>query len=109
MQTYGMDRSEHGRRLKSAMAQHEDIDRQAVADYVGRSARTVTNWTSGKILPSTEERRKLRELLGDYDAEGDAVEVAVRSSGLVPFRQSRVIACYQEQLHEQEREGSVAG
>lgn len=83
------------------------LDRQVVADAAGVKPRTVTNWTSGTTMPSATERSALRQLLGDYDNPGDAVEVAVRSSDLHEWRQDAVLSFYKRNLHEQR--GEVAG
>lgn len=98
-----MNKAEHGELLARAI-RVQGHSRTAVADWANVKPRTVTNWTSGQTMPSERERDALRALLGPYDSEGDAVEVAVRSSSLAPFRQTRVVAYYQEQLHEQARE-----
>lgn len=97
-----MEKDEHARLLARAI-RVRGLDRSTVANYANVKPRTVTNWTSGTTFPSERERDRLRSLLGPYDSEGDAVEVAVRMSGLEPFRQTRVILAYQEQLYEQER------
>lgn len=101
-----MDKAEHGRRLKGAMAAQAK-DRQVVADYTGVKVRTVTNWTSGATMPSDTERAALRRLLGAYDDPGDPVEVAVRQSELQEWRQDAVLSTYKRNLHEQR--GEVAG
>lgn len=100
-----MDKEVHGPLLKAAMAR-KGYGRAVVADYVNVNERTVTNWTTAATMPSARELTKLRELLGNYDAEGDPVEVALAASGLADFRRSRVLSVYQEQLHEQGREGA---
>ena len=98
-----MHKGEHGDRLKAAMARRR-LDRQTVADAAGVKPRTVTNWTSGTTMPSDSERLALRRLLGDYDNPGDPVEVAVRSSELVGWRQNAVISEYQRHQFEQQRD-----
>lgn len=98
-----MNKAEHGPLLKAAMARRS-FGREVVADYVGVNKRTVTNWTTGATMPSEQERESLRRMLGPYDTQGDPVEVALAMSGLTDFRRSRVLAVYQEQLHEQRRE-----
>lgn len=101
-----MDKAEHGRRLKGAMATQAK-GRDLVADYTGVKVRTVTNWTSGATMPSDKERAALRRLLGNYDDPGDPVEVAVRQSELREWRQDAVLSVYKRNLHEQRSE--VAG
>lgn len=98
-----MDKREHGSRLKAAMASRR-YDRQVIADATGVQLRTVTNWTSGATMPSAAERVTLRKLLGEYDAMGDQVEIAVRSSELHEWRQDSVLSFYKKNLHEQRGE-----
>lgn len=101
-----MDKAEHARRLKGAMAS-QGKSRQVVADYTGHKTRTVTNWTRGETMPDDTTRAALRRLLGAYDDPGDPVEVAVRQSELTEDRQYDVVGYYKRRLREQ-REG-VAG
>lgn len=98
-----MDKREHGSRLKAAMASRR-YDRQVIADATGVRPRTVTNWTSGATMPSAAERMALRQLLGEYDATGDQVELAVRASELREWRQDAVLSFYKRNLHEQRGE-----
>ena len=100
-----MDKAEHGRRLKAAMSR-AGKDRQAISDALDVGPRTVTNWTSGTTMPTPAQRDVLRKVLGRYDDEGDPVEVAVRGSELVEWRQDTVIGFYKRNLHEQ-REGAT--
>lgn len=98
-----MDKAEHGRRLKAAMAR-KGYDRTAVANWVNVKPRTVTNWTSGSTLPTAMQREALRKALGPYDEAGDPVELAVRGSSLIKWRQDAVITEYERHRHEQHRE-----
>lgn len=98
-----MDKQEHGSRLKAAMSLHR-LGREAIADKAGVTARTVTNWTRGETMPSELERSLIRELVGNYDAEGDPVEAAVRASRLTEDRQYVVLGTYKRQLREQDDE-----
>lgn len=100
-----MDKREHGVRLKAAMAAKR-LNRQVVADATGVKERTVTNWTSGATMPSARELGALRLLLGEYDAAGDPVEVAIRGSELVEWRQDAVLSFYKRNLHEQRAEAA---
>lgn len=99
----GMDKAEHGRLLKAAMAR-KGHDRAAIAEWTDVKPRTVTNWTSGSTEPNSAQKEALRRLLGPYDQAGDAVELALRASSLVKWRQDRVISEYERQVHEQRRE-----
>ena len=97
----GMEKEEHGRRLKTAMASKR-YGREVIADATGRDVRTVTNWTAGRTMPSDAERIVLRRLLGDYDDPGDPVEIAIRGSRLTEDRQYGVLAYYKRELREQD-------
>jgi transcriptional regulator with XRE-family HTH domain len=101
-----MDKTEHGQRLRAAMAAN-GRDREFVADATGRGVRTVTNWTSGETMPSDRERAALRKLFPGYDTPGDPVEIAVRGSELTEDRQDTVLGFYKRQLREQ-RESAVS-
>lgn len=98
-----MDKVEHGLRLKAAMGRR-NLSRTDVADYMDVRERTVTNWTSGRTKPTEGEIQRLTDLLGPYAADGDPVELAVRSSRLVEWRQDTVIGFYKRNLHEQGEE-----
>lgn len=98
-----MDKAEHGRRLKAAMA-GKGSSRQDVAMAVNVDPRTVTNWTSGATLPSDAQRAALRRLFGSYDAAGDPVLVALGQSELVEWRQDAVRSIYRRHLAEQQEE-----
>lgn len=80
------------------------LGREAVADATGVKPRTVTNWTSGKTMPEPSEREALRRLLPGYDSLGDPVEVALRGSELVEWRQDAELSVYKRNLHEQRAE-----
>lgn len=98
-----MDKSGHGKRLKQAMTDR-GISRNTLADVLGVDVKTVTNWRSGTTMPSETYRALLRQVFGPYDAAGDQVEVAVRSSELVEWRQDAVLSVYKRNLHEQRNE-----
>lgn len=102
----GMEKAEHARRLRAAIATSDRWDRQALADYLGRSYRTVSNWVSETkpMLPSDQDRGKLRALFPGYDQLGDPVEVALRQSELHEWRQDAVLSVYKRNLHEQREE-----
>lgn len=83
------------------------IRARTLADAVGVNPRTVSNWTSRKhpTMPGHEDRAKLRRVLGNYEAAGgDPVEVAVRRSQLVDWRQDAVMSFYRRNLAEQRAE-----
>lgn len=101
LQPVGIEKQEHGRRLREAIGRRPDVDRQVVADATGVKPRTVTNWTSGETMPTLAQREMLRGLLGDYDADGDAVEVALANSELTEDRRYAVLSVYKRHLREQ--------
>lgn len=103
-----MNKEQHAEALRRAIAEKR-LSRAVVADYAEVGERTVTNWTTAKTMPSDRERVRLRELLGDYEATagGDAVEMAVRRSQLIEWRQDAVISTYKKHLYEQAREEAV--
>lgn len=101
-----MDKQEHGQRLKAAMASR-GLGRERIAGLLDVATRTVTNWTSGKTMPSDAERVKLRETLGPYDSPGDPVEVALSQSELIDWRRDEVRATYRRNLHEQRSMGQT--
>lgn len=99
-----MDKQQHGRDLKTAMAR-QGLNRQAIADLTGVKTRTVTNWTSGTTMPSARELEILETVLGHYAVGGlDPVESAIRRSLLIKWRQDSVISTYERNLYEQTRE-----
>lgn len=104
--SYGMNKEEHGRRLREAMAS-TGKSRTDVADVLGANVKTVTNWRSGSTMPSAADRELLRRLFPGYDAAGDPVEVALRGSELVEWRQDAVLSTYKRNLHEQRGETAV--
>lgn len=101
-----MNKQEHGELLAKAMGER-GVGRQEVADRTGVAPRTVTNWTSGATMPSERERAILRQMVGDYERPGDAVERAIRISGLDEWRQDAVLSFYKRNLHEQAGERAV--
>lgn len=98
-----MDKAEHGRRLKSAMAAR-GFTREQIADATGVNVRTVTNWTTGKTSTPEMNKATLRRMLGEYDSTGDPVEVALSHSELTDWRQDAVRSAYRRHLHEQRSE-----
>lgn len=104
----GMEKEEHAKRLRQAMAR-TGTSRVVIADLVGKTTRTVTNWTTGHAMPDPADRAKLRRLLGDYDDPGDPVELAVRNSRLTEDRQYVVLGTYKRQLREQDEDEGRRG
>lgn len=95
-----MEKEDHAPKLRQAMAR-KGKSRTDVADAVGHTVRTVTNWTAGVTMPSDRDLAILRHMLGPYDEPGDPVEVAVRSSRLTDDRQHVVLGVYKRELREQ--------
>lgn len=100
------DKRTHGQQLSQAM-DAQAKGRKAIADLLGVNVRTVTNWTTGRTMPTEGEKTILRAELGNYDAPGDLVESAIRRSGLVEWRQDAVISEYKRHLYDQGREQAV--
>lgn len=100
-----MDKQEHAEMLRRAI-EESTHDRQAIADAVDRSYRTVGNWISptSPTMPNAAERKVLRTILGDYDHPGDGVERAIKKSELVDWRQDAVLSVYKKNLREQREE-----
>lgn len=100
------EKLEHAKRLRKAIANSDEYSRRDVALATHREYRTVSNWLSltKPTMPSERERAILRRMFPGYDSSGDPVEVAVRSSELVKWRQDAVISKYEQHLHEQRRE-----
>lgn len=94
----------YGQRLAAARKRHGFKTQDSLADAVGVVGKTIRNYETGKTFPDLATREKLRDLLGAFDAAGDQVEVAVRQSALVEWRQDDTIAHYKRHLYEQARE-----
>ena len=84
-------------------------DRTTVVDATGVAVRTVTNWTTGKTMPSNTERASLRRLFPGYDEPGDPVEVAIMSSELTEDRKYALVGNYKRMLREQAEGTQAAG
>lgn len=95
-----MDKVEHGRRLREAMASRQET-RAGVSEALNVAQRTVTNWTTGQTMPSDSQRALLRRLFPGYDDQGDPVEVAVLHSELTEDRQYFLLSTYKRLLREQ--------
>ncbi|HKY57635.1 MAG TPA: hypothetical protein VJL80_06325 [Aeromicrobium sp.] len=103
-----MEKAEHAARLRAAMAAR-GADRTTVVDATGVAVRTVTNWTTGKTMPSNTERASLRRLFPGYDEPGDPVEVAIMSSELTEDRKYALVGNYKRMLREQAEGTQAAG
>lgn len=97
----------HAKLLRDAIA-GDPARRSLVMDATGRGYRTVGNWISrtSPTMPSEKEKQAIRDVLGDYDAEGDAVERAVFASELTVDRAYEVVGFYQRQLRLQREEAA---
>ena len=93
-----------GERLKAARKGAGYKSQQALADDLGVSDRLVRMWETDERLPPPDKLLRLRTLVGEFDAAGDPVEVAVRQSPLVEWRQDETISHYKRHLYEQARE-----
>jgi hypothetical protein len=78
----------------------------ALAEAVGVSTRSVTNWISptDPKMPRETENEQLRELLPGYSDGGDGVVASITRSELAPWRRAALVAAYLRHLHEQLRE-----
>lgn len=102
-----MDATEHGRLLKTAMARR-GMSRDDLASLVEVGVRTVTNWTTGKTMPSDTDRAKLANVFPDYAAAGDPIEVAVMTSEeLTEDRKYVLLGTYKRLLREQDEGGQA--
>lgn len=101
-----MDKAEHARLLREAIATSRQYDRNSVADQTGKGYRTVSNWISEKepTMPRDEDLVVLRRMFPGYDEAIDPVERAVRGSRLTEDRQYDVIGFYKRQLRQQDEE-----
>lgn len=99
------EKQAHGRRLVIAMAR-KPIDNAALADLLNVDKKTIGNWRSGRTMPPADQQINLETILGNYNAEGDPVEVAVRGSELDEWRQDAVMSFYKRNLHEQRAEAA---
>jgi hypothetical protein len=109
-----MDRAEeaaeHAAHLRRAIAL-AGLNNGELAVALGVSVRTIVNWTSrsNPTMPSGRIQEQLRQLLPGYADHGDPVEVAIGRADLASFRRSKLLAMYQELLHEQAREDKATG
>lgn len=99
-----MNESTYGSRLQAARKAAGYRSQQALGDLVGKSGKMIRNYETGKNMPPPDVRAQLRRLLGNFDADGDEVEVAIAKSELVDWRQDAVRSVYRRNLAEQ-REG----
>jgi hypothetical protein len=99
--------SEHAVALRRALAV-SGVTQDAVANALGIHKRTVVNWMSRTqpTMPSEVHQEQLNRLFPGYANQGDPVEAAIMNSELPAFRRSKVLAAYQEQLHEMAREAA---
>lgn len=97
-----------GARLQAARKRAGIKSQEALGDLVGVSGKTIRNYETNKTRPDTPILDALRRRLGNFDAEGDAVEVAIANSELIDWRKDAVRSAYRKNLAEQ-REGRAAG
>lgn len=96
-----MDDVEYGERLQVAR-KAKGWTQAELGDVIGRSSRMVREYETGRRPVETALRDEIRRHLGDFDAEGDPVELAVKRTRLVEWRKSDVITTYQRHLFEQD-------
>lgn len=95
-----------GQRLQAARKAAGFRTQESLGDAIGVSGKTIRNYEGGKTHPDAGTLARLRRLLGEFDVQGDPVEVAVRQSELIEWRQDAVLSTYKRNLHEQ-REGAT--
>ncbi len=100
-----MDDEEFGRQLRAARKRAGYRTQQSLGDVVGVSGRMIRNYEAGKHLEPSM-RLRLAKVLGEFAVEGEPVEVAVRSSALVKWRQDAVLTEYERHKYEQGREAA---
>lgn len=105
-----MDKAEHARRLRDAIATSRRYGRDDVAAATGKGYRTVSNWVSETkpTLPDDADRAILREMFPGYDEGGDPVEIAIKHSRLTEDRQYVVLGTYKRELRLQDEERGTA-
>lgn len=105
-QSVGMDKAEHARRLRAAIATSRKYSRADVGVATGKGYRTVSNWVSESrpMMPSDKDRAILREMFPGYDEGGDGVEIAIKHSRLTEDRQYVVLGTYKRELRLQDEE-----
>lgn len=96
-----MDDAEYGERLKVARKAKGWTQRD-LGDLINRSSRMIRDYENGSRAVEPPLRAEIRRHLGDFDAEGDPVELAVKRTRLVEWRKSDVITTYQRHLFEQD-------
>jgi transcriptional regulator with XRE-family HTH domain len=95
-----MEDKAFGERLALARRRAGYKSQAALGNIIGLSARTIRSYESGKV-PDAATLDALRRIVGPFDADGDAVEVAVRQSALIEWRQDAVLSTYKRHLYEQ--------
>jgi transcriptional regulator with XRE-family HTH domain len=98
----------YGAALQAARKRAGFKTQEALGDQINRSGRSIRNYERSDRPPEYAVQAELERVLGHFWEEGDEVESAVRRSSLAPFRQTKVLAVYQEQLHEQQREAAAS-
>lgn len=100
----------HAGRLRAAIGGNPER-RKLVETATHVSYRTVGNWISEKkpTMPTDEQRQAIRDVLGQYDHDGDAVERAIFASELTDDRAHDVVGYYKRALRLQREERGAAG
>lgn len=100
----GMTGQTFGARLQAARKAAGIKSQESLGAAIGVSGRTIRNYETDQTAPDPGTLVNLRKVLGEFDAEGDPVEVAVRGSRLTEDRQYVVLGTYKRQLREQDEE-----
>lgn len=104
--TIGHMNDTFGARLQAARKRAGFKTQAQLGDLVGRDAKSIRNYETNKHRPPPDVLDALRNALGAFDAEGDPVEVALRQSELIKWRQDEVLSVYERNLHEQRKEAT---
>lgn len=90
-----------GLRLKT-LREERRWSQQQLADALGVSTKTVSNWENGRNDPRSS-LGAIEKLFGTSLTENhaDPVEAAIRASRLAEWRQDAVLSFYKRNLHEQ--------
>lgn len=96
--------NELGRRIKR-LREQKRWSQQHLADLLGVSTKSISNWERGKFPPRNSVGA-LEGLFGvdlsvEQPAPADSVEAAIRGSELDEYRQYEVIGFYKKHLQEQ--------
>lgn len=95
----------YGDRLQAARKRAGFTTQESLGDAIGVSGRTIRAWEKRATPPDDPTKRDaLHKVLGEFDTEGDPVEVALYRSELVEWRRDTVTGFYKMHLTQQRQE-----